>query len=201
VKQHARQLWKQATQMAHDAEQQPQLYAQWVADLVSRDVAVAVPAMWALQQAGVAVIPTLLIGLQHPHARVRRGCVDVIDHGGYGGDARCIHALLPLLHDPVPHIRRAVWHTLFCEQCPDLSKCAVTTPVPLDPVALLLEIGVHDPNPRLRQQLVGSLGDHLADPRAQQALQQIIADQNDPILIAIAENALAGVTRVQRYRL
>jgi hypothetical protein len=201
MKQYARQLWKQAAQMVQMAAGQPEVYEQWVAQLASRDVAVAVPAMWALQKVGPPVIPTLLIGLHHPHTRIRRGCVDVIDHGGYGGDARCIHALLPLLHDPVPHIRRAVWHTLFCDQCPDITKCEITTPVPLDQVALLLDIGVNDPNPRLRQQLVGRLGDHLADPRALQALQQIIADQNDPILTTIAQQALAGDTRPQRYRL
>jgi hypothetical protein len=201
MKQYARQLGKQATQMVQEAAIQPHLYEQWVAQLASRDVSVAVPAMWALQQVGSAVIPTLLIGLHHPHTRIRRGCVDVIDHGGYGADARCIHALLPLLHDPVPHIRRAVWHTLFCERCPDVTKCEILTPIPLDHVALLLEIGVNDPNPRLRQQLVGSLGDHLADSRAQHALQQIVGEQNDSVLLAIAQQALAGDTRPQRYRL
>jgi HEAT repeat protein len=201
MKQYAHQLWKQAAQMAQEAANQPHLYEQWVTQLASRDVAIATPAMWALQQAGSVVIPTLLVGLQHQHTRVRRSCVDIIDHGGYGADARCIQALLPLLHDPVPHIRRAVWHTLFCERCPDVTKCEITTLIQLDHVALLLEIGVNDPNPRLRQQLVGSLGDHLSDPRAQHALQQILADQNDPILLSIAQQALAGDTRPQRYRL
>lgn len=40
-------------------------------------------------------IPALIAGWRNPHTRVRRGCVDTIDHGGYGGDARCIEALLP----------------------------------------------------------------------------------------------------------
>ncbi len=201
MKQYARQLWNQAAQMVQNAANQPSSFEHWVEHLASRDPSVAVPAMWALQQAGAAVIPTLLVGLQHPHTRIRRGCVDITDHGGYGGDARCIEALLPLLHDPVPHIRRAVWHTLFCERCQDMTKCDITTPVHLDRVALLLEIGVNDPNPKLRQQLVGSLGDHVSDPRARHALEQIVAAGTDPLLLTVAQQALAGGTRPQRYRI
>jgi hypothetical protein len=108
---------------------------------------------------------------------------------------------MPLLHDPVPHIRRAVWHTLFCERCPDVTKCEITTPIQLDQVALLLEIGVNDPNPRLRQQLVGSLGDHLSDPRARHALEQIVDVTTDPVLLSVAQHALAGGALPQRYQI
>ena len=138
-----------------------------------RDPHILVPATWALQQAGPAAIPALLVGLTHAHPRVRRGCVDIIDHGGYGADARCIDALLPLLHDPVPHIRKAVWHTLFCERCQDTTKCAVMPTERLDQVALLIEIGLHDPNPKLRGQLIEDLWQHQADERARIALEAI----------------------------
>jgi HEAT repeat protein len=192
MKQQARQWWQQAARMVQNAANQPSSFAQWVEQLATRDPSIAVPATWALQQAGAAVIPTLLMGLNHPHTRVRRACVDIIDHGGYGGDARCVTALLPLLSDPVPHIRRAVWHTLFCERCPDSTKCEITTPVQLDRVALLVEIGVHDPNPKLRQQLVGDLGDFLSDPRARQALERIVDTATDPRLLAVAQRVLVG---------
>jgi hypothetical protein len=75
-------------------------------------------------------------------------------YGGYGADARCIAGLLPLLHDPVPHIRRAVWHTLFCERCQDTSKCEQISATPLDKRAFLLEIGIQDPNLKLRAELI-----------------------------------------------
>jgi HEAT repeat protein len=141
--------------------------------LSTRDPHISVPATWALQQAGPSAIPALLTGLQDPHTRVRRGCVDIIDHGGYGADARCVAALLLLLRDPIPHIRRAVWHTLFCERCQDAAKCEVTPTAPLDQVALLIEIGLNDPNPKLRGQLIDQLREQQADARAQFVLKQL----------------------------
>ncbi len=174
MKPEAQRWFKQATHMVQEAQNQPHVFVQWVEQLASRDPKIAVPAIWALQQADAAVIPTLLNGLQHAHTRVRRGCVDCIDHGGYGADARCAEALLPLLSDPVPHIRRATWHTLFCERCQDSTKCEIPMPVELDRVALLIQVGIHDPNPKLRQQLMSDLGSYRSDPRAQQALEQIL---------------------------
>lgn len=167
----ARAMWQQATRMVIDAAGDERIYAEWVQDLASHDVRVQVPAIWALQQAGPAVIPVIVVGLQNPQTRIRRNCVDVIDHGGYGADARCVAGLLPLLHDPVAHIRKAVWHTLFCERCLQLGVIEETQAIPLDRVALLIDIGIHDPNPKLRQRCIDDLtqcgGD---DQRAQAAL-------------------------------
>jgi hypothetical protein len=170
MKKQAQAWWNQAAQMVKEAAGREDRFTAMIEDLAVRDPDVCVPAIWALQQAGPDVIPTLLAGLQHPHTKVRRNCVDIIDHGGYGGDARCIEALLPLLHDPIPHIRRAVWHTLFCERCRDETKCEVSPSVELDQVALLIEIGLNDPNLKLRRQLVGELRKHMSDPRVQAAL-------------------------------
>jgi hypothetical protein len=149
----AREMWRQATQMVVDAAGDERIYAQWVACLASHDVRVQVPAIWALQHAGAVVIPALVEGLCNRQTRIRRNCVDVIDHGGYGGDGRCVIALLPLLHDPVPHIRRAVWHTLFCERCVVPVHCEVVVPV-LDEYTLLSTIGIHDSNAKLQSQLL-----------------------------------------------
>jgi HEAT repeat protein len=173
MKQQAQAWWKQATQLASTARNQADGFALFVEQLADRDPHISVPAIWALQQAGPSAIPTLLAGLHHPHTRIRRTCVDIIDHGGYGGDARCMAALLSLLHDPVPHIRRAVWHTLFCERCRDAANCAVVPAAPLDQVALLIEIGIHDPNPKLRGQLIDELRQHTADQRARLALAKL----------------------------
>jgi HEAT repeat protein len=193
MKREAQRWWNQATEMVHGAANDPHVFAQWVEQLASRDPHTAVPTMWALQQAGAPVIPTLLRGLGHHHPRVRRACVDIIDHGGYGGDARCVRALLPLLHDPVPHIRRAVWHTLFCERCQDASKCELPSTGTLDRVALLIRVGIHDPNPKLQRQLIGALGAHIADPRARDALVQLVSTTADSALVVAARQALAGV--------
>lgn len=169
----ARQWWNQGTQLAKLGQQQPQLFEQMVAQLSMRDPHTSVPAIWGLQQAGPSAIPFLVAGLGHTHTKVRRNCVDIIDHGGYGADQRCVAALLPLLHDPVPHIRRAVWHTLFCERCQDESKCEVESQTELDKVALLIDIGINDPNPKLRSQLIADLRQHASDPRAQTALNEL----------------------------
>ncbi|MBM4413252.1 MAG: hypothetical protein FJ040_07405 [Chloroflexi bacterium] len=149
----ARVMWQQATQMVIDAAGDERIYAEWVENLASHDVRVQVPAIWALQQAGPAVIPVLVAGLQNSQTRIRRNCVDVIDHGGYGADARCVTGLLPLLHDSVAHIRKAVWHTLFCERCVAPSHCEIVAPA-LDEYTLLSTIGIHDPNPKLQAQLM-----------------------------------------------
>jgi HEAT repeat protein len=124
---------------------------------------------------------------------VRRNCIDAIDHGGFGSDARCQQALLPLLHDPVPHVRRAAWHTLFCERCPDPAKCDVNTPpeLALDQVALLIEVGLNDPNPKLRRQLAEDLGKLTSDPRAREALARVAESDTDSALVEIARRALA----------
>lgn len=190
MKQQARAWWQQGTQLAQDAQGQTERLIALVEQLAVRDPHILIPAIWALQQAGPTAIPVLLIGLHHPHTKVRRGCVDIIDHGGYGGDARCIAALLPLLHDRVPHIRRAVWHTLFCKRCRDASKCEVSMTEKLDQVALLLEVGLHDPNLKLRRQLLADLSQHLADPRVRPALELIAQQDDDPEMRAIAQRAL-----------
>ncbi len=186
----ARAWWNQATQMVKDANGQMDRFATMVEQLCVRDPTISIPAICALQQAGPIVIPALLAGLQHPHTKVRRNCVDVIDHGGYGGDARCSEALLPLLSDRIPHIRRAVWHTLFCERCRDESKCEVSPAVELDQVALLIAIGVHDPNLKLRRQLVDDLRRNMSDPRVRQALEKILRAETDPEILAGAQHAL-----------
>jgi len=185
------QVWRQqGTHMIQAANGQLDRFAVIVEQLVVRDPNVLIPAISALQQAGPIVIPVLLAGLQHPHTTVRRNCVDIIDHGGYGGDARCIEALLPLLQDRIPHIRRAVWHTLFCARCRDESKCEIGLSVELDQVALLITIGIHDPNLKLRRQLVEDLCQRLSDPRVRPALEQILLAETDPEILAVAQNAL-----------
>ena len=186
MKKQAQEWWKRAAQIVREAANQHDEFEKLVPQIANRDPHIAIPAFMALQQAGPGAIPALLMGLKHPYIRVRRGCVDIIDHGGYGGDARCIEALQPLLHDPVPHVRRAVWHTLFCERCPDTSKCEVTTPINLDRVALLIEIGINDSNPKLKQHLVSELGHYAADHRARRALEAIASEESDPVVRGVA---------------
>lgn len=187
----ARAWQQQAARMVQEANARAEIFAQWVEKLAVRDPQVSVPAIWALHGAGVAVIPVLIAGLQHEHIRVRRTCVDIIDHGGYGGDGRCIEALLPLLHDPVPHIRRAVWHTLFCERCQDESQCVVERSGELDQVGLIINVGLRDENTKLRRQLVADLVQLGADPRVAPALTQMLETETDEQIIEQISKELA----------
>lgn len=180
MKAQARAWWQQGTQLAQQGQQLVALFDQLVNQLADPDMHVLIPSIMALQQAGPLAIPALITGLTHHHTKVRRNCVDIIDHGGYGADGRCVEALLPLLHDRIPHIRRAVWHTLFCERCQDESKCEVMPSEPLDQVALLIEIGLHDPNPKLRGQLIEDLRKLQADPRAERTLGELNDYQRSP---------------------
>jgi HEAT repeat protein len=168
MKKHVSEWWQRAGEMAQRAAEEPEGYKSLVEAMGKGDF---LPG-WALICAGTPAIPALIAGLKHPHARVRRECVDTIDHGGYGGDARCVEALLPLLQDPIPHIRRAVWHTLFCERCPRPERCDIPVSETLDHVALLIEIGLQDPNPKLRCQCVVDLSHRLPDDRARVALEK-----------------------------
>ena len=191
MKEQAQRWWKQGSEMVRQAEGRPEVFVEWVERLASHQAAESVPALWAFQQVGPQVIPTLVVGLQHPNARVRRNCVDIIDHGGYAADARCVAALLKALHDSVPRVRRQVWHTLFCERCPDPRQCEVPLEGALDRVGLLVQIGIHDPNPKLRRQLVAELVDHRADERAHLALEQLAASDDDLQTAALAQRVLA----------
>lgn len=190
MKEQARLWWNEAVRTVQEAGGRPQQFAPLIERLAERDPHVSVPAIWALQQAGPIVVPLLVAGLQHAHTRVRRTCVDVIDHGGYGGDARCVAGLLPLLHDPVPHIRQAVWHTLFCERCQDDAQCGVGLTSELDRVALLIDVGLQDANLKLRRQLVADLCQHTADPRVPPALQQVLATETDAHILSTVRASL-----------
>jgi HEAT repeat protein len=179
-----REIWKRATQVAQTAAQEENGFKNLVEKLAYSDLT----SLWALQQAGDSAIPALLEGLKHSHARVRRNCVDIIDHGGHGGDARCIEALLPMLYDPVPHIRQAVWHTLTCERCRKEPACLGVQP---DILSLLVEVGLNDPNLNIRRNITILLGEYLPAPRAKNALESLVERETDTKLRANAQRALS----------
>lgn len=190
MKKPAQDWRKLATDMAKQAEEQPERFPLMIEQLANHDPQVSVPAIWALEQAGPIAIPYLLEGLKHPHTKVRRNCVDIIDHGGFGSDARCVEGLLHLLDDWVAHIRRAVWHTLFCERCPDDNKCEVRFEDDLDYIGMIIDIGLKDPNLKLRRQLVGELIQHREDLRVRATLEQILVTEDDAELLNLARQGL-----------
>ncbi|MBV7334129.1 HEAT repeat domain-containing protein [Chloroflexi bacterium TSY] len=186
----SRAWWKKAEQLVQDASDQEEKLTKLVEQTLAPDLAVSEPARRALQIAGPVAIPILLKGLTDTNARVRRNCVDMIDHGGYSHDTRCVEALLPMIHDPVARVRRSVWHTLFCEDCPDSSQCEIPWSDDLDLITLAREVGLNDPNLKVRQLIVKELAKQMPDPRVDPLLEKVMQEETDAETRAKAQQAL-----------
>ena len=133
--------------------------------LAVRDWRVARAAKDALAAAGAEGAAAALTGLSHPNPRVRRGAADFLDHHA---DDRCVAKLAELaLHDPVPYVRRVAAHALMCQRCKP-------TPLTKDVVPLLIRIAREDPSPRVRSSAVWGLGQQRPDPRAVEALRELL---------------------------
>jgi HEAT repeat protein len=61
-----------------------------------------------------SALQALIDGLEHPNPQVRWWCVQLLDHCS---DSRAIEALVPMLDDPVPRVRRNAAHALSCTSC------------------------------------------------------------------------------------
>jgi hypothetical protein len=59
-------------------------------------------------------LQALIDGLHHQNAQVRWWCVQLLDHCS---DSRAIDAVVPMLDDPVPRVRRNAAHALSCTGC------------------------------------------------------------------------------------
>jgi HEAT repeat protein len=144
---------------------------------------------WAARSAAAAVLAAqggaateaLIAGMDHPDWRVRRGCADLMDHLA---DHRCVAPLLRLARDPVVGVRRLALHALGCQGC---KQC----PLPVDPVAILVERVLGDPSIRVRRVAAHQLGCQPPDSRAAAALQTILQQDTDPGLQSRARWALA----------
>jgi len=143
-------------------------------------------AHWVLmrnQTESEAVMATMLAGLSHPKWKVRRTCVDFMDHFG---DQRCVEPLLRALKDPKEHVRRLALHSLCCQAC---KVC----PLQGDFVPALAEVAEHDRSNRARRIATGTLGNFLHDARALATLQRLAEDGRDGV---VAARAQASLTRL-----
>jgi HEAT repeat protein len=152
-----------------------------VEQLGAGDWRITLEAEMALARAGQAGIDAALRGLSHPNARVRRGCVDYMDH--HGTDA-CFAALQwAALHDPAPSVRRVAAHSASCQRC---KPCPLTG----DLVGLLVQVALSDTNRRVRENAIGGLRYQPQDARAVAALETILRTETDPRLRREAHHAL-----------
>jgi HEAT repeat protein len=100
-------------------------------------------------------------------------------------DARCAAPLRAMLNDTVPRVRWAALHSLSCEAC-KLAPIAQND----DLVELTIALALHDPSIRVRRTATYTLGGNCYDPRAVEALEQLLAYATDAAILRGARWAL-----------
>jgi len=97
-----------------------------------------------------ASLQALIDGLRHPNPQVRWWCVQLLDHCS---DSRAIDAIVPMLDDPVPRVRRNAAHALSCAAC----KPAWCGGLPPAAVRTLETMAQSDPNLKVRAEATRAL--------------------------------------------
>ena len=92
----------------------------------------------------------LIDGLRDQSPQVRWWCVQLIDHLP---DDRALDALVPVLDDPVPRVRRNAAHALGCVACKPTWDGRLAAPV----IEKLTEMSTSDANEKVRQEALRSL--------------------------------------------
>ena len=92
-----------------------------------------------------AALQALIDGLAHANPQVRWWCVQLLDHCS---DDRAIEAVVPMLNDPVPRVRRNAAHALSCTTC----KPAWSGQLESSVVGRLATMMHSDPNAKVRDE-------------------------------------------------
>jgi hypothetical protein len=135
------------------------------------------------------LIDVLLAYVDHPQPRVRFLVAQAMDHFA---DARCPAPLRAMLRDAVPRVRWAALHSLSCEAC-KLAPIAQQD----DLVELTIALALYDPSIRVRRVAAYTLGGSCYDPRAVEALGQLLAHATDPAILRGARWALGQQQRLK----
>lgn len=133
-----------------------------------------------LERGKATGMDVVLQGLEHLKWKVRRTCADFLDHWG---DQRCVTPLTRLLRDPKENVRRLALHSLLCQQC---KEC----PLEGDFAPAIVNCALHDKSLRVRRIAVGALGGMSADARIRHALQVILEQETDAVLVTRARHSL-----------
>jgi hypothetical protein len=136
------------------------------------------------------LVDVLLANVDHPHPRTRFLVAQAMDHFA---DVRCAAPLRAMLSDAVPRVRWAALHSLSCEAC-KLAPIAASD----DLVELVIELALHDPSIRVRRVATYTLGGECYDPRAVEALEQLLAHATDTAILRGARWALERQQRLAR---
>jgi len=136
-----------------------------VQQLAGHDWRLVRRAAQALVESGKPGLAAVLRGLDDHRPRVRRGCLDFLDHHA---STLCINNLRRLaLNDPVADVRRAAVHAIACVRC---------KPEPLDEsgIDFVASVALHDPSRKVRRAAVSQLGDQSPNARAAEALTAVL---------------------------
>lgn len=139
-------------------------------------------------------VDALLVGVRHHNPNVRYNCAHAMD---MFADERCAVALLELLDDPVPRVRRIAVHSIACDDC----KIAPLQPlVPArrsqrqrDLVGIVVEMALHDPSIQVRRHATYALS-MFEDVRATHTIETLLVRETDA---AIRRNALAALRKLR----
>ena len=119
----------------------------------------------ALVALGVASLPAIRAGLNHPRWEVRKWCAMCLDQVA---DTETLDALVPLLRDPNSQVRLWAVHSVACDHCKEDAACSV------DLVPLLIERIEEDPSIRVRRMATIMLGTDYPDVRAIPVLSELL---------------------------
>ncbi|HJU41406.1 MAG TPA: HEAT repeat domain-containing protein [Vicinamibacterales bacterium] len=133
-----------------------------------------------LNAIGDAALPAVRAGLTHPDWHIRHWCAIFLDRGG---DAESLLALVPLLHDPEPHVRLWAIHSIACEHCRN-GAC------PIDVIPLLIERAENDPVPQVRKMAITMLAECPRDARIPPVLERALGREKDRRLLLHAQRGL-----------
>ena len=100
---------------------------------------------WRRYDGAVPVGALQAAALHHPDARVRRDCLEVLDHAA---NDRSTDVFRRALADPVPRVRLFALHGLSCERCRIGDLCVA------DVATELARVVGEDPSPKVRHAAV-----------------------------------------------
>ena len=137
-------------------------------------------ALRVLMSAGAAATPAVRRGLEHPDARVRTECCNVLDH--YLDEA-AVGDLMARLTDADANVRARALHALACERC----KEGTCRPAEADIIPIAIRMLQTDTDRYVRKAAVEMLGP--ASPRNSQvrdALSTARDQDPDPLVRKVA---------------
>ncbi len=151
----------------------------------------------AMRQDGThgVLVDALILGVRHPNPSLRYIFAHAMD---IFADERCAAALLELLDDPVPRVRRIAVHSIACDECKIVPLQPLATQAGSDKgpelVARVVHMATRDPSIQVRRHAAFALA-LFDDDRAVEALELLLARESD---VTIRRNATAALRRLRR---